>query len=197
MEQTINISGRSLIVGDFNIHVNNTSDSNTITFMDLLQSFDLINQVSFMTHKSNNTLDLVITKSDATFLWNVGQGHVVSDHYMILFDIKISHTVTPTTTASFRKDKDIDLAKFTNDVTNKLEGALSTHLSTDKLVEKYIKTLETTLESHAPLKTKKLLHSIRRVLGSVVQLPMSSDCIGNWKKCWIKDSTNRGKFLQF
>ena len=103
--------------------------------MDMLQSFDLINQVSFMTHKSNNTLDLVITKSDATFLQNVGQGHMVSDHYMVLFDIKISHTVTPTTTASFRKYRDIDLTKFTNDVTNKLERALSTHMSADELVE--------------------------------------------------------------
>ena len=81
-----------------------------------------------MTHKSNNTLDLVITKSDATFLQNFGQGHMVSDHYMVLFDIKISHTVTPTTTASFREYKDIDLAKFTNDVTNKLERALGTYM---------------------------------------------------------------------
>ena len=51
MEQTINISGQTLIAGDFNIHVIN-----------------VINQVSLMTHKSNNTLDFVITKSDATFL---------------------------------------------------------------------------------------------------------------------------------
>ena len=48
--------------------------------MGVLQSFDLINQVSFMTHQRNNTLDLVITKSDATFLQNVGQAHMVSDH---------------------------------------------------------------------------------------------------------------------
>ena len=74
---------------------------------------------------------------------------------MVLFDIKISHTVTPTTTASFRKYKDIDFAKLTNDVTNKLEGALSTHVSTDKLVEIYKKTLESTLEAHVPLKMKE------------------------------------------
>ena len=115
----------------------------------MLQSFDLLNQVFFMTHKSNNTLDLVITKSDATFLWNFGQGHMVSDHYMVLFDININHTVTPTTTASFRKYKDIDHAKFTNDITNKLERALGTHMSADELVETYKKTLETTLEALA------------------------------------------------
>ena len=41
-----------------------------------------------------------------------------------------------------------------------------------------------------------MLHSIRRFLGSVMQLQMSSDCIGNWKNCWRNDSTNREKFLQ-
>ena len=196
MEQTINISGQTLIAGDFNIHVNNTSDSNTITFMDMLQSFDLINKVSFMTHKSNNTLDLVITKSDATFLQNVVKGHMVSDHYMVLFDIKISHTVTPTTTVSFRKYKDIDLAKFTNDVPNKLERALSTHMSADELVETYSKTLETTLEAHAPLKTKKITQHNK--------VPWFSDAIANelrlcrqLEKCLRNDSTNREKFLQF
>ena len=124
-----------------------------------------------MMHKSNNTLDLVITKSDGTFPWNVGQGHMVLDHYMVLFDIKIGHTVTPTTTASFRKYKDIDLAKFTNDVTNKLERALSTHMSADKLVETYNKTLETTLEAHAPLKVKKITQHKK--------IPWFSDAIAN------------------
>ena len=149
-----------------------------------------------MTHKSNNTPDLVITKSDATFLQNVGPGHMVSDHYMVLFDIKISHTVTPTTTASFRKYKDIDLAKFTDDVTNKLERALSTHMSADELVETYNNTLETTLEAHAPLKMKKITQHEK--------VPWFSDAIANelrlhrqLEKCWRNDSTNREKFLQF
>ena len=196
MKQTINISGWKLTVGDFNIHVNNTSDSNTITFMDMLQSFHRIDQVSFMIHNSNNTLDLVIIKLDATFLWNVGQGHMVSDHYMVLFDIKICHTVTPTTIASIRKYKDIDPAKFTNDVTNKLERALSTHMSADELVETYNKTLETTLEAHAPLKMKEITQH-KKVL-------WFSDAIANefrlhrWlEKCWRNDSFNRENFLQF
>ena len=137
----------------------------------MLQSFDLINQVSFMTQKSSNTLDMVITKSDATFRQNVGWGHMISDHYMVLFDIKINHTVTPTTTASFRKYKDIDLAEFTNDVTKKLERALGTHMSADELVEMYNKTLETTLEAHALLKMKKITQH-RKV-------PWFSDAIAN------------------
>ena len=114
---------------------------------------------------------------------------------MVLFDIKISHTVTPTTTASFRKYKEIDLAKFTNDVTNKLERALSSHMLADELVETYNKTLQITLEAHAPLKMKITQHN---------KVPWFSDSLANelrlhrqLEKCWRNDSTNREKFLQF
>ena len=44
--------GKTIWVGDFNIHVNDVTNLDTITFRDLLDSFNLKNMVSFPTHKS-------------------------------------------------------------------------------------------------------------------------------------------------
>ena len=53
-----------IITGDFNIHLDNPNEPHTITFSSLLSSVNLIQHVTFPTHKSNHTLDLVITSED-------------------------------------------------------------------------------------------------------------------------------------
>ena len=52
--------GETILIGDFNIHMDNPEDLDTIIFNDFLDSLDLINLVNFGTHTSNHTLDLVI-----------------------------------------------------------------------------------------------------------------------------------------
>ncbi|KAJ8017673.1 hypothetical protein HOLleu_44756 [Holothuria leucospilota] len=54
-----------IILGDFNIHVDDQCDPSTLRFTDLLDSFDLENKVSSATHTSGHTLDLVITGSNS------------------------------------------------------------------------------------------------------------------------------------
>ena len=65
MEDTINLEqGRLLFVGDFNIHMDEPTQPDTITFLDWLESFNLRNHVTFSTHQSKHTLDLVITEQN-------------------------------------------------------------------------------------------------------------------------------------
>ena len=52
-----------LIVGDFNINVNHSSDSSATDFRDLLASFDLKQWVTKPIHASRHTLDLIITRN--------------------------------------------------------------------------------------------------------------------------------------
>jgi hypothetical protein len=52
-----------LIIGDFNIHVDSKLDSAVQTFVSLLESYDLLQQVSGPTHNSGHTLDLVVSCS--------------------------------------------------------------------------------------------------------------------------------------
>ena len=59
------ISAKVVIAGDFNIHVEKTSDPAGSDFLDLIAIFDCVQNVTLEpTHRDGETIDLVITKSD-------------------------------------------------------------------------------------------------------------------------------------
>ena len=62
MESIILTPEPLIITGDFNIHVNNTNDSDACEFLDLLASLGLKQHVIGPTHEGGHTLDLVITR---------------------------------------------------------------------------------------------------------------------------------------
>ena len=51
-----------IIMGDFNIHVNNTNDPEAQIFLDTMEALGLDNHVNFATHNRGNILDLVLTE---------------------------------------------------------------------------------------------------------------------------------------
>ena len=53
--------GHLLLLGDFNIHLDNQDTLDTITFHDILDSFGLINHTKQPTHTSNHKQHLVIS----------------------------------------------------------------------------------------------------------------------------------------
>jgi len=50
-----------LITGDFNLHLDNHTNSQALQFLSALDSTSLTIHVSFPTHRENHTLDLVVT----------------------------------------------------------------------------------------------------------------------------------------
>ncbi len=52
---------KALIVGDFDIHVDNTNDALGLAFTDLINSFGVKQNVTGPTHRFNHTLDLIIS----------------------------------------------------------------------------------------------------------------------------------------
>jgi len=50
-----------IVGGDFNVHVQNTDDTDARRLIDLLSSFDIVQHVRGPTHRCGNTFDLVIT----------------------------------------------------------------------------------------------------------------------------------------
>ena len=81
--------GETILIGDFNIHVDDPEDLDTITFNDFLDSLDLINLVNFGTHTCNHTLYLVIQSNSLKVNSNTLQGHFLSDHAFILHTLKV------------------------------------------------------------------------------------------------------------
>ena len=87
-----------LITGDFNIHVDKSTDANRTKFYSVLDAFNLMQLVSVPTHKDHNTLDLVIVPSDSTLVTDLTVLPVApSDHFPILSYLKLMTTpCTPT-----------------------------------------------------------------------------------------------------
>ena len=74
LEQNINTTGDTLLMGDLNIHTNDPENQHTIIFEDTIKSLGLRNQVSFPTHRLQNTLDIIITAEDSSIILDTHQG---------------------------------------------------------------------------------------------------------------------------
>ena len=58
----------TIILGDFNIHINDSMDANASIFQDIMAATGLSQWVDFPTHKLGNTLDLVFTKCSSNIV---------------------------------------------------------------------------------------------------------------------------------
>lgn len=77
---------RVLLLGDFNYHINKSSDVSAANFLSLTQSFNLVQHVSGATHVKGNTLDLVFSFGlEVTDL--IIEDMVITDHKSIVFNI--------------------------------------------------------------------------------------------------------------
>ena len=86
--------GHLILTGDFNIHMDNSENPDTIIFKDFLESFGLTNLVSFLTHQSNHTIDLMITHH-SSIIKSVRQGEFFSDHCFINANLHIDWPIPP------------------------------------------------------------------------------------------------------
>jgi hypothetical protein len=117
LEELMLVPGDLLLLGDFNFHVDEPSDAATMQFNDLLSSFGLVQHVVGSTHKDGHTLDLLITRASDTSLanWQVNNP-LISDHYLIQFELNAAKPVPCRQKISYRKLKSIDKAAFQADL---------------------------------------------------------------------------------
>ena len=77
-----------LILGDFNIHVDNKRNSASRQFRDLIDDAGLKQHVRNPTHEEGHTLDLVLTYSNESFLSNLTvRRFYLGDHRPVEFDL--------------------------------------------------------------------------------------------------------------
>ena len=180
LEQVIILSGNIVIVGDFNFHVDNTRNSDTITFNNILESFNLKQHVNEPTHKQGHTLDLIITRNEDRLVNDIKlHDPVISDHTSVHCTLtettttslqkpqsdhmSVHCTLTETTTTclqkpqlqqteiNYRKLNDINMSSFNQD----LEVLnFDDDYDLPVLIDKYENTLKETLQKHAPLKRR-------------------------------------------
>jgi exonuclease III len=146
-----------IITGDFNIHVDDLTDSNAAQFTSLLDHANLIQHVSFPTHLGSHTLDLVITTADTTLSPCLNYLPVSpSDHFPVIYSLTICPPLPlPLSKHLTRSMHSINVKNFIRDITF---SRLITHSPTNlsDLIDCYNSTLAALLNKHAPLKSKVL-----------------------------------------
>ena len=144
-----------IIAGDVNIHVE-TEEVSSVRFHEILNLFDLKQHVSGPTHIMGHTIDVVITRNHDMTVGNIKvTRYNMSHHFLIDFEVNAKVKEVFTKTIHYRKLKDIDNNKFTEDIKLAL-----CHLSEATLVEdkvtNYTTVTRDVVDKHAPLLTKDI-----------------------------------------
>ncbi|XP_057191232.1 uncharacterized protein LOC130555221 [Triplophysa rosa] len=158
LSELVLAADRLLVVGDFNIHVDNVTDALGMAFKDTLNSMGISQHVSGPTHLRNHTLDLIlsygINVDDVKILQ---QSEDISDHYLVLCLLhwptaankthcyKYGRTITSTTKDAFLDN----LPELSQIMRNNVEDL-------DITTENFNSTFSVTLDKVAPLRLKKI-----------------------------------------
>lgn len=153
-------NGSPVLVGDFNIHVENTGDINSKRFHDLLSEVDLIQQVPHVpTHEEGGTLDLAIARKETVLnVIDIIKLGTSSDHYYVSVDTQI--VLQPLDCQSknicYRKFKDMDVADFRNDLQDSGITDASNFTSLDEATVIFNNVLSTLMDKHCPIIKRKI-----------------------------------------
>lgn len=148
-------SGRLLLMGDFNFHVNEPSrDRMAAKFLDMLDSYNLVQHVKEATHKRKGTLDLLITRaSEDTVLDCKVDDPDLSDHYAVHSRLKLTKPIASKVELTYRKLRCVDIEKFRDELST-LPIFTSPASNVDALLDQYQSNLAGLVDSHAPLKKR-------------------------------------------
>ncbi|CAB3997546.1 Hypothetical predicted protein [Paramuricea clavata] len=152
VEQLIILPGNVLMAGDFNFHIDNIGDSDTIKFNKILESFNLQQHVNGPTHKKGHTLDLIITRNEDKLVTGIRiHDPVISDHLAIHCTLQLEKPPLEQAEIYYRKLNNVNMDSFN-------EGLKVLDLNDDYdlsvLIDKYENTLKETLQQHAPQKRR-------------------------------------------
>ncbi len=160
LSELVLAADKVLIVGDFNIHVDNEKDALGSAFIDILNSIGVRQHVSGPTHCRNHTLDLILSHGiDVSGVEILQQSDDISDHYLVLCKLHIAKTVNSTpcykygrTITSSTKDCFVsnlpDLSQFLS-ISNSSEQL-------DDVTETMDSLFSSTLDTVAPLRLRKI-----------------------------------------
>ena len=144
--------------GDFNFHINDSSNADAAKFFNLLEIFHLAQHVDQPTYQNRRILDLMITKASVTILSNVlVSDPAFSDHCAVFGTLQIKKPLFEKIISNCRNLKGIVYDTFLNDVSS---SSLVKSDSDDLvgIIDQYDSQLSSILNSHAPLE-ERIYHS--------------------------------------
>ena len=140
-----------IIMGDFNIHINNQNDTEAQVLKEAMESLGLEQHVTEPTHKAGNILDQIYTEIGGKIQINRCENRdYISDHCLIHSVINVPKENIIRKTITYRKYKNIDKVQLTKD----LELDVSETVEVDKIVNIFEEKVRLLMDQHAP-ETKK------------------------------------------
>lgn len=151
------LSPNILLLGDFNIHMDNTSNSATRDFISCLDNFGLHQYMDIPTHSKGHILDLVccigVTPKNCAVL-----DMPFSDHKLVLFNASLPlYKNKQNRSITFRNIRGIDLSALSHGINNL--PTIDASASIDDLVSHYNNELINLLDTLAPQKTRTVSFS--------------------------------------
>ena len=149
------------ITGDFNLHIDDPTDTYGCQFNDLLSSLCLVNHITFPIHQAGHTLDLVITQNNQEIeLRSIRPGYFLSDHCFVCVEIVIARLDVQRRMLSYHKLKSINKPSFRNDLESICQDLLWID-DLNELAAQYNSRLLSLLDKHAPVTSKTLSVHLR------------------------------------
>ena len=143
-----------IILGNFNLHVNDKSDTDAQQFIDMVEASRMKQCIDFPTHKKGNTLNLIITELAAEAqIKNVYCGPYISDHCIITSTCSIPKTKMVTKQIKYRDFKKVNMIEMIKDMNLDSINLVSENL--EELQSEFRSCVSKSVEKHAPKKLSK------------------------------------------
>ncbi|MEL7309253.1 MAG: hypothetical protein AAGK05_16275, partial [Pseudomonadota bacterium] len=151
-------SSKHLIVGDFNIHMDNTCSFYVKRFSEILNQYGLRQFVHGPTHTAGHTIDLILARDcDGLIMSTSTCDNDISDHSLVLCRMNLSKKYTSSPICRMvRNWKAFNCEDFETDLSSSRicdVNVLNSASSVSALVQFYNDTLSSVLDKHAPLRT--------------------------------------------
>jgi hypothetical protein len=153
LELLVAIPGRLLVVGDFNIHVDNLGNPFSCKFISLIESFDLVQHVLDPTHIAGHTLDLVLTRREEHLLADCFVADQLSDHSAVHWILKAIRPLRPRKPVTLRRLKTVDRGLLASDLLE-LPFVAAPADDVDTLLQQYNSGVTDVIDAHAPTISK-------------------------------------------
>ncbi|KAI2647462.1 hypothetical protein H4Q32_023878 [Labeo rohita] len=154
------LSSNIILLGDFNIHMDNPNLPLTKDFISCLDSFGFLQHITFPTHSKGHTLDLICC-SGVTPINITADELPITDHFLISFTVELTLSIIKTPRhITFRNIKNINLATLTTIIDSSAILDINDFSTPDGLVFHYNTGLLNILNSLAPLKTRPVSFTV-------------------------------------
>jgi len=155
LEQFLSGSNSFFLVGDFNFHVEDTTNAAALQFLNILDCFNLRQHVNEATYQGKHVLDLLITRHDEHIIDNiVVRDPAISDHSAVFCKLLVKKQPFEKIVTKCRKLKSIDVESFSKDINSSTLLTFSDHEDISDLINQYESVLASTLDHHAPIKER-------------------------------------------